>query len=218
MDRTLETAAADLSATPWRAFRHVTLPLLGPGILAGAMLAFVISLDDVVITEFVKSAGQDTLPTYMLGQLRRVITPEMVEKFARIHRIKDYVAQKQRELREHNQHNGIDDSVLVNGRRMTNIGTFRAYLLSYLRTLPKIRQDMTFLVRQLPPDERGLPIEIYVFSSDQVWVNYEDIQADIFDHIFAVLPEFGLRPFQKPAGAEIASAIERVRLAISPEK
>ncbi|MCG6889506.1 MAG: ABC transporter permease [Gammaproteobacteria bacterium] len=77
MDTSLETAAADLYATPWRSFRRVTLPLLWPGILAGAMLAFVISLDDVVITEFVKSAGQDTLPTYMLGQLRRVITPEM---------------------------------------------------------------------------------------------------------------------------------------------
>ncbi|WP_425403177.1 ABC transporter permease [Hwanghaeella sp.] len=77
MDTTLETAAADLYATPWRAFRRVTLPLLWPGILAGAMLAFIISLDDVVITEFVKSSGQDTLPTYMLGQLRRVITPEV---------------------------------------------------------------------------------------------------------------------------------------------
>jgi spermidine/putrescine transport system permease protein len=77
MDLTLERAAADLYATPWNAFRRVTLPLLSPGILAGFMLAFVISLDDVVITEFVKSGGQDTLPTYMLGQLRRVITPEM---------------------------------------------------------------------------------------------------------------------------------------------
>jgi spermidine/putrescine transport system permease protein len=77
MDMTLETAAADLYATPWLAFRRVTLPLLWPGIIAGLMLAFVISLDDVVITEFVKSAGQDTLPTYMLGQLRRVITPEI---------------------------------------------------------------------------------------------------------------------------------------------
>ena len=77
MDLTLERAAADLYATPWNAFRRVTLPLLWPGILAGFMLAFVISLDDVVITEFVKSGGQDTLPTYMLGQLRRVITPEM---------------------------------------------------------------------------------------------------------------------------------------------
>jgi spermidine/putrescine transport system permease protein len=77
MDLTLETAAADLYATPWQAFRHVTLPLMAPGIAAGAMLAFVISLDDVVITEFVKSAGQDTLPTYMLGQMRRAITPEV---------------------------------------------------------------------------------------------------------------------------------------------
>ena len=77
MDYVLETAAADLYATPWRTFTKVTLPLLLPGIMAGAMLAFVISLDDVVITEFVKSAGQDTLPTYMLGQLRRNITPEI---------------------------------------------------------------------------------------------------------------------------------------------
>jgi spermidine/putrescine transport system permease protein len=77
MDLSLETAAADLYASPWQTFRHVTLPLMGPGILAGAMLAFVISLDDVVITEFVKSGGQDTLPTYMLGQLRRGVTPEV---------------------------------------------------------------------------------------------------------------------------------------------
>lgn len=77
MDLSFETAAADLYATPWQAFRRITLPLMGPGIVAGAMLAFVISLDDVVITEFVKSAGQDTLPTYMLGQLRRAVTPEV---------------------------------------------------------------------------------------------------------------------------------------------
>jgi spermidine/putrescine transport system permease protein len=77
MDLTLERAAADLYATPWKAFRYVTFPLLWPGILAGLMLAFVISLDDVVITNFVKSAGQETLPTYMLGQMRRTVTPEM---------------------------------------------------------------------------------------------------------------------------------------------
>lgn len=77
MDLTLEQAASDLYATPWKAFRHITLPLLRPGIIAGFMLAFVISLDDVVITEFVKSGGQDTLPTYMLGQLRRETTPEI---------------------------------------------------------------------------------------------------------------------------------------------
>jgi spermidine/putrescine transport system permease protein len=77
MDRTLETAAADLYANSWQAFRRITFPLLRPGILAGFMLAFVISLDDVVITEFVKSGGQDTLPTYMLGQFRRIVTPEI---------------------------------------------------------------------------------------------------------------------------------------------
>jgi spermidine/putrescine transport system permease protein len=77
MDSTLETAAGDLYATPWNTFRRITFPLLWPGIIAGLMLAFVISLDDVVITEFVKSGGQDTLPTYMLGQFRRVVTPEM---------------------------------------------------------------------------------------------------------------------------------------------
>jgi spermidine/putrescine transport system permease protein len=77
MDFSLETAAADLYATPWQAFRHVTLPLLAPGMIAGAMLAFVVSLDDVVITEFVKSGGQDTLPTYMLGQIRRGVTPDV---------------------------------------------------------------------------------------------------------------------------------------------
>ena len=77
MDLTLETAAADLYATPFSTFRRVTLPLLMPGIIAGMMLAFVVSLDDVVITEFVKSAGQDTLPTYMLGQMRRQLTPEI---------------------------------------------------------------------------------------------------------------------------------------------
>jgi spermidine/putrescine transport system permease protein len=77
MDLSLETAAGDLYASPWQTFRHVTLPLLAPGIMAGAMLAFVISLDDVVITEFVKSGGQDTLSTYMLGQLRRAFTPEV---------------------------------------------------------------------------------------------------------------------------------------------
>jgi miniconductance mechanosensitive channel len=96
----------------------------------------------------------------------------------------------------------LDDSELVNGRRLTNIGTLRAYMVAYLRDHPKIRQDMTFLVRHLAPGETGLPIEIYVFCSDQAWANYEAIQADILDHILAVIPEFGLRVFQNPTGAD----------------
>ena len=86
---------------------------------------------------------------------------------------------------------------------MTNVGTFRAYINAYLKSLPVINQDMTFLVRQLQPTENGLPIEIYVFSKDQVWANYEAIQADIFDHILAVVPEFDLRVYQNPTGNDL---------------
>ena len=94
---------------------------------------------------------------------------------------------------------------------MTNVGTFRAYLIEYLRRHPKIHKEMTFLVRQLQPTEKGLPIEIYVFSSDQRWVQYEDVQADIFDHIFASLPEFGLRPFQIDTGYDVVGAAAGLR-------
>ena len=138
-------------------------------------------------------------------------TPEMIEKFSKIELLRDYIERKQQELSDHNRRKGIDESVLVNGRRMTNVGTFRAYLIEYLRRHPKIHNEMTFLVRQLQPTDKGLPIEIYVFSNDQRWVQYEDIQADIFDHIFAALPEFGLRPFQSTTGHDIAGAAEGLR-------
>ena len=141
----------------------------------------------------------------------RFCTPEMIEKFSRIQVLKDYLQQKQAELREYNQKHNIDETVLVNGRRMTNVGTFRAYVIEYLHRHPKIHQDMTFLVRHLEPSEKGLPLEIYVFSNDQAWANYEAIQADIFDHIFAALPEFGLRPFQNPTGSDIAALGDVVR-------
>ncbi len=127
---------------------------------------------------------------------------EMTEKFSKIKYLSDYIQGKEKELSEFNIQKNIDDSVLVNGRRMTNIGTFRAYLVSYLKDHPKISKDLTFLVRQLDPGPNGLPIEIYVFSSDQVWANYEAIQSDIFDHILAVIPEFELKVFQNPTGAD----------------
>ena len=129
-------------------------------------------------------------------------TGDMLDRFRKIQIISDYIARKEKELAEYNQANRIDESQPVNGRRLTNIGTFRAYLIAYLRNHPKIHNDMTFLVRQLAPTERGLPIEIYVFSKDQAWSNYEAIQADIFDHILAVLPQFDLRVFQNPTGAD----------------
>lgn len=129
-------------------------------------------------------------------------TEEMTEKFSKIKYLSDYIRNKGKELSEFNSQKNIDDSVLVNGRRMTNIGTFRAYLVSYLKDHPKINKNLTFLVRQLDPGPNGLPIEIYVFSNDQVWANYEAIQSDIFDHILAVIPEFELKVFQNPTGAD----------------
>ncbi len=133
----------------------------------------------------------------------RFCDDEMVEKFEKIQILNEYVRRKKAELDAYNKEHGIDTSQVVNGRRMTNMGTFRAYVIAYLRNHPKIRQDLTFLVRQLAPTPEGLPLEIYVFSNDIVWANYEAIQADIFDHILAVVPEFGIRVFQKPSGHDL---------------
>lgn len=132
-------------------------------------------------------------------------SPEMLEKFKRIIYLRDYIEEKQKEIEQYNIDNDIDESIVVNGRRMTNLGTFRKYLEMYLKNHPMIHNDMTFLVRHLQPNEKGIPIEIYVFSKDQKWANYESIQADIFDHILAVIPEFELSVFQNPSGDDILS-------------
>ncbi len=128
---------------------------------------------------------------------------EMIERFKKIQSISDYVERKLEEVSAYNRERQIDESLMVNGRHLTNVGTFRAYLEHYLRNHAKVHPDMTFLVRQLDPTEHGLPIEIYVFSTDQAWANYEAIQADIFDHVLAVLPLFDLRPFQAPTGSDV---------------
>jgi len=130
-------------------------------------------------------------------------SPEMIEKFNKIQLLQEYIRTKQKEINEFNEKLKVDPSVLVNGRRMTNLGTFRKYIEEYLKIHPLIHEQMTFLVRQLQPNEKGIPMEIYVFSKDQEWANYEAIQADIFDHILAVLPEFDLRVFQNPTGQDI---------------
>ncbi len=116
--------------------------------------------------------------------------------------LKPYMDSRHEEINLWNQEHGSTDSVL-NLRKMTNIGTFRAYLNEYLRNHPRIRKDMTLMVRQLAPDNNGLPIEIYAFTNTVVWAEYENIQADIFDHIFAVVEEFGLRIHQSPTGNDI---------------
>ena len=139
----------------------------------------------------------------------RFCDTDMIEKFKKIHVLKDYIQKRQEEIEDYNTKNKIDPSVLVNGRRMTNVGTFRKYLEEYLKAHPMIHKDMTFLVRQLQPNEKGLPIEIYVFSKDQAWANYEAIQADIFDHIMAVIPEFELRIYQNPTGSDFSQWLKK---------
>ncbi len=139
----------------------------------------------------------------------RFVDDEMAEKFKKIHLLKDYVVSREEEILKYNEDNKIDGSILVNGRRMTNLGTFRKYVEEYLHQHPKIHNDMTFLVRQLQPDEKGLPLEIYVFSNDQAWANYEAIQSDIFDHILAVLPEFDLKVFQNPSGRDFQNLVSQ---------
>jgi miniconductance mechanosensitive channel len=125
---------------------------------------------------------------------------EMLTRFARFELLKDYLRNKEQELIDYNKERQIDTGQLINGRRQTNAGVLRAYIIAYLRNHPKIHDNMTFLVRHLEPTPYGLPIQIYVFSNDQAWANYEAIQADIFDHLLAAIPEFELRIFQNPTG------------------
>src|SRR5690606_30558160 len=113
------------------------------------------------------------------------------------------------EIEAYNSNKNVDASVLINGRRMTNLGVFRKYTENYLRNNPKIRQDMTIMVRQLAIEERGVPIEIYCFTNTTAWVAYEAIQADVFDHLLAAAVYFDLEIFQQPAGKDISSSIDK---------
>ncbi|MBQ9759212.1 MAG: mechanosensitive ion channel family protein [Opitutales bacterium] len=125
-----------------------------------------------------------------------------IARWQKIELLKPYLTQKLEEIREANARvpETADPSVPANTRNLTNIGTFRAYCAAYLKANRKIHQGMTMLVRQLDPKATGLPLEIYVFTNDTRWAVYENIQSDIFDHLFAIMPEFGLAPFQEPSG------------------
>jgi len=127
-------------------------------------------------------------------------TDEMLKRFSSIQYIAGYIDRITKEIAEDNSAKNVDESNPANGRRLTNIGTFRAYAIEYLKQHPMISQEMTFIVRQLAPTAHGLPIEIYIFCKDKDWTNYEAIQSDIFDHILAVIPEFDLKVFQNPTG------------------
>ena len=149
-------------------------------------------------------------PLYLDVQSIRFADEELIKRWEKIDLLKDYLKKKREEIQKANEERGTDLTILGNGRRITNAGTFRAYCVAYLKAHPQIHQDMTFLVRQLAPTEHGLPIEIYVFSKDQVWANYEAIQADIFDHLLSVIGEFDLHIFQKPSGLDMQSMVGRL--------
>ncbi len=136
----------------------------------------------------------------------RFADEQLLWRFQRMRLLAPYLSGKLSDIQAHNDSVGDDLKELINGRRLTNVGTFRAYCLAYLRNHPQIHQEMTLLVRQLSPTANGLPIEIYVFTNDTAWTVYEDIQSDIFDHLLSVLPEFGLSAYQSPSGADLEKA------------
>ena len=136
---------------------------------------------------------------------------ELLERFKQIRILEPYLKEKLNDIKLHNADIGDNLSELINGRRLTNVGTFRAYCVAYLKNHPKIHAEgMTLLVRQLAPTKTGLPIELYTFTSDTRWAHYEGIQADIFDHLFSILPEFKLRAFQEPSGSDLDAVLGKV--------
>jgi miniconductance mechanosensitive channel len=135
-------------------------------------------------------------------QTVRFANETMLARWQKIDLIRPYLDAKLQEIAEDNKKLGADTSILGNGRRLTNLGTFRAYCLAYLQSHPKIHQQMTMIVRQLEPNEFGIPLELYTFTNDIGWVPYEGIQSDIFDHLLSVIGEFGLAVYQRPSSAD----------------
>ena len=191
-----------------------------------------ISLNTVKVQNWDKTIA--TIPTYALvsesfanwkgmeqsggRRIKRSINIDMnsvkfldraqIEKFRKFYLLKDYITKKEKEISVYNRALHLEEGTVTNGRKMTNLGTFRKYLEEYLHHHPKINQEMTFLVRHLQPTDTGIPLEIYVFSKDQAWPRYEAIQADIFDHILAIMPEFELQVFQNPTGNDFKKIAE----------
>ncbi|MDR1056180.1 MAG: mechanosensitive ion channel family protein [Prevotellaceae bacterium] len=148
-----------------------------------------------------KSGGRRVARSIFIDmQSVKFCTQEMLERFKKFQYISDYVDKTETEIEEYNKEHNVDNSELVNGRRQTNLGVFRAYMVAYLKNKKEVNPDMTLMVRQLQPTENGIPIQIYCFTATTVWAKYEDIQSDIFDHMLAVLPLFDLDIYQSPTG------------------
>ncbi len=136
---------------------------------------------------------------------------ETFQRLSTYNLLEEYLADKAQEITEWNSKVRKHADVAANQRHLTNVGTFRAYTLAYLRANSRIHQQMTLLVRQMAPGPQGLPLEIYCFTNTTAWGEYEEIQSDLFDHLYSILPEFGLRVFQEPSGADLARGLENAR-------
>ena len=136
----------------------------------------------------------------------KFLDKETLARLKKIELLKDYLAGKEKEIADYNQAHNVHENI-INGRHLTNIGTFRHYAEEYLKSRPFITQadpGFTLMVRQLPPNSQGIPLEVYCFVNTTVWTQYEALQADIFDHLFSVLPEFGLYAYQQPSGRNLS--------------
>lgn len=159
-----------------------------------------------------ESGGRRIKRSLMLDQNSvHFLSSEERKKLYRFRLLRDYLTSKQQEIDEWNQKLKDEGKEPVNTRRISNIGTFRAYVVQYLKNHPRIHQDMTLMVRQLNPTPDGLPLEIYCFTATTVWAEYESIQSDIFDHLISILPEFGLRVFQHPSGVDMREMVTQLK-------
>jgi miniconductance mechanosensitive channel len=140
----------------------------------------------------------------------RFLGMEEITRLSALPLLAEYMKNKLAEITEYNRSRGIPDDDYVSGRHLTNLGTYRAYTEAYLKSLPQAAKNMTNMARYLQPNENGLQMEIYLFSADTAWVNYECIQADIIDHLLAILPEFGLKVFQNPSGGDLQMIAEKL--------
>jgi len=147
----------------------------------------------------------------------RFLRSDEIERLSRNELLHDYLEEKKQILAEYRAQEAEGGELQPPTRRLTNAGTFRAYVHQYLRKHPKVHDGMTLIVRQLAPTPEGLPLEIYCFSNDTAWATYEGIQSDIFEHLLAVLPEFGLRAYQQPSGADVQDALGASRDAPNEE-
>jgi miniconductance mechanosensitive channel len=154
-----------------------------------------------------QESGARRIKRHILIDLNSIsfCTPEMLERYSKFEYVTDYIARTELELNDYNKEKKIDPDVMINGRRQTNIGIFRAYLSAYLKDNPNLHQDLTLIVKQLQPTESGLPLEIYAFSKEQDVANFEEIQSNIFDHVLAGITYFDLKLFQNPSGNDFQS-------------